>query len=215
MKSNMNLSKSIAAAVAIASAVMAPGSALAARRVTLNSGSVIAAKLNDALSSNESRQGDSFTATLNSAEARQSGLPAGTQIQGVVRSAQPKDDKHPGILDLTFQRLLLPDGKSYGISGSLIGLDNKSVTRNNGRLVATKSHKNDRLTYVGYGAGAGLLIGVLARKQNVLADTAIGAGLGYLAGALQKHHSDSRDVALKQGSELGIRLDRSLSLSSY
>lgn len=215
MKTKNREGMGLAAAMVMAFATLLPMSAFAARRITLNSGSVIAAKLNDSLSSNESRQGDSFTATLDSAEARQSGLPAGTQLQGVIRSAQPKDNKHPGVLDLSFQRLLLPDGHSYNINGALIGLDNKSVTHNNGRLVATKSHKNDRLTYVGYGAGAGLLVGVLARKQNVLADTALGAGLGYLAGALQKHHSDSRDVALKQGSELGVRLDRSLTLSSY
>jgi len=117
-------------------------------------------------------------------------------------------------VDLSFQRLRLPDGHSYAIEGSLIGLDNKSVDRKgDGRLVAKPSHQNDRLTYVGYGAGAGLIAGLLTKRP--LEDTLFGGGLGYLFGALQKGRSDARDVVLTPGTEMGVRLDNQITVTNY
>jgi len=184
------------------------------RNVVLRSGTVIAVKLDQALSSNESNKGDRFIATVKKNKDGNDpyGLPEGAEIEGTVVQAKPKKDKNPGVLDLSFQRLNYPDGRSYNIKGSLIGLDNKSVTRDkNGRLVAQKGHRTDRLTFVGYGAGAGLLVGLLTDRKNALRDTALGAGLGYLYGALEKDRSKVNDVKLKAGTEMGVRLDRDLS----
>lgn len=186
------------------------------RSIKLNSGTVIPVKLDSELSSAQSYKGDTFTATVqDSSKSNYYGLPSGTQVEGVVRSVKPKDGKHPGMLDLSFTRLVLPDGHSYHLNGSLISLDGKHVTKDkNGRITAVKGHRTDRLTYVGYGAGAGLLVSLLTDKKNVLRDTGIGAGLGYLFGALEKDRSKVNDVTLKEGTSLGVRLDSSLSYSS-
>jgi len=191
------------------------GASAQSRAVSLEAGSVLPVKLDDALSSKNSRKGDTFTATIrNDADTEYYRLPTGTRVEGVVRDARSQRDKDPGVLDLEFRRLRFPDGKSYAIEGSLIGLDNKSVEkRSDGRLVAKPGHKTDRLTYVGYGAGAGLIVGLLTKHG--LEDTLIGGGLGYLFGSLQKGGSDPKDVSLKQGTELGVRLDRQVSLASY
>ena len=184
-----------------------------ARTVALGVGTVITVRLDDALSSNETHKGDKFTATIkdNASETNPYALPSGSQIEGVVRLARPKKEKNPGVLDLAFQRLILPDGSSYSLSGSLIGLDNKSVSHDKqGRLIAKKGHRTDRLTFVGYGAGAGFLLGLLTDKKQTVRDTALGAGLGYLFGALEKDKSKVNDVRLKQGTELGVRLDKRL-----
>jgi len=186
------------------------------RTVSLEAGSVLPVKLDDALSSRNSRKGDTFTATIrNDADTEYYRLPTGTRVEGIVRDVRSQKDKDPGVLDLEFRRLRFPDGKSYAIEGSLIGLDNKSVEkRSDGRLIAKPGHKTDRLTYVGYGAGAGLIVGLLTKHG--LEDTLIGGGLGYLFGSLQKGgNSNPSDVSLKQGTELGVRLDRQLSLASY
>ena len=185
--------------------------------VRLNSGTVIAVKLDNELSSNNSSKGDKFTATIKetSRDSDPNGLPAGTQVSGVVRLAQPKTDKKPGALDLSFQRLIIPNGRSYSLDGSLIGLDNKSVSRGaNGRITARASHRTDRLTYVGYGAGAGLLVNVLTHRKGTLTDTAIGAGLGYLFGSLVKGKSKVNDVSLKEGTEMGVRLNSRLTFNN-
>lgn len=192
------------------------GASAQTRTTSLEAGSVLPVKLDDALSSNNSRKGDTFTATIrNDTDTEYYRLPTGTRVEGVVRDARPKQDKDPGVLDLEFRRLRFPDGKSYAIEGSLIGLDNKSVEkRSDGRLVAKPGHKTDRLTYVGYGAGAGLIVGLLTKHG--LEDTVIGGGLGYLFGSLQKGGSNSpNNVTLKQGTELGVRVDRQVTLANY
>lgn len=191
------------------------GVAQAERTIRLDAGSVIPVRLNDRLSSNESHKGDTFVATIRTDESADNylGLPAGTRVEGVVQAAHPQRDRDPGVLDISFQRLRLPDGRSYAIDGSLIGLDNKSIERrSDGRMVAKPGHKNDRLTYVGYGAGAGLIVGLLTK--HALEDALIGGGLGFLFGSVQKGHSDARDVVLKPGTEMGVRLDRGVNVTS-
>jgi hypothetical protein len=219
-KSNFNNTRMLG--LAALAATMTCGTTLSAlalptyRAVTLDAGSVIPVKLDNELTSNNTRKGDTFTVTLrNNTDAEFYHLPTGTRIEGIVQEARAKKDNNPGVLDLSFRTLRLPNGRSYPIEGSLIGLDNKSVEkRDDGRLVAKPGHTNDRLTYVGYGAGAGLLVGLLTKHG--LEDTVIGGGLGYLFGSLQKGGSkQTRDVDLKVGSELGVRLDHSVTLADY
>ncbi len=204
------------AALAINMTLLGSGGASASRTIRLDPGSVIPVRLNDTISSNNSQKGDTFTATVKTADGDGDGygLPPGTKVDGLVTGARPQHDKDPGIIEVAFQRVRLPDGHSYAIAGSLIGLDNKSVDRRtDGRLIAKPSHQNDRLTYAGYGAGAGLIIGLLTKHP--LEDTALGGLLGYGFSALQKGHSNARDVVLKPGTEMGIRIDRRTTLTSY
>lgn len=202
------------AAVAVSMTAVGIGEARAERTIRLDAGSVIPVRLNDSISSSESRKGDTFTATIKNTDGEDYGLPTGTKVDGLVTGARPQRDKDPGVLEISFQRIRMPDGRSYAIDGSLIGLDNKSVDRRpDGRLVAKPSHKNDRLTYAGYGAGAGLVVGLLTRRP--VEDAVLGGLLGYGFSALQKGHSDARDVVLKPGTELGVRIDRRATLTSY
>lgn len=181
-------------------------------RRKLEAGTVIVVKLNDALNSRESRKGDTFTGTVTLRDNDDpTALPLGTKVDGVVRDAKRKEGDRPGSLDLAFTRVTLPDGHSYDIDGSPIALDNKSVERSNGVLVAKKSNNGpSRLTYVGIGAGTGLLVNILSGGRGTLFSTLLGGGLGYGAGALVKNGKSNRDVDLKVGSKLGFRLDRNL-----
>jgi len=202
------------AAAAISLMAVGVGSAQAERTIRLDAGTVIPVRLNDTLSSSESRKGDTFNATVRTTDADEYGLPEGTKIEGTVTGARPYRDKDPGVIEVSFTRVRMPDGRSYAIDGSLIGLDNKSVERrSDGRLIAKPAHKNDRLTYAGYGAGAGLIVGLLTKRP--LEDALLGGLLGYGFGALQKGHSDARDVVLKPGTEMGVRLDRRATLTAY
>ncbi len=205
-------------AMLILSAASVPMASLAqsSHATSLDSGTVLPVRLNDTLNSKDAHKGDPFTATVKSDDGTTSyfGIPVGSKIEGTVRQAKAQQGNDPGVLDLAFQHLRLPDGRSYAFDGALIGLDNKSVEkRSDGKLVAKPNHKNDRLIYAGYGAGAGLLVGILTK--HTLEDTVIGGGLGYLFGSLQKGHTDARDVNLKAGTELGVRLDSRLAYSQY
>jgi hypothetical protein len=175
------------------------------RRVFLDAGTVIPVRLDERLSSNESAPGDRFTTTVES-DRDAAGLPAGTQIEGVVREAIPSKGGKPGVLDVDFRRIIFPGGDSRTISASLTSLDSKDITRSSsGRLMATSRKGDERLKWVGIGAGAGLLIGTVTRG-NALVDALLGAGAGYLYNELQR--KGAGNVNLRPGTEMGVRFDR-------
>lgn len=182
------------------------------RTIDIPNGTVIPVTLDNRLSSASNAVGDPFTATVVPNDSQNIGLPPGTRIDGDVAGVTPQEGSKPGLLDLSFNRVRLPDGESFPIDGSLIGLDNKSIERtSSGRMIATPSHQNQRLVYAGYGAGAGLIVGLLTK--HTLEDTLLGGGLGYLFGMLNKNAANSpRDVVLKPGTQLGVRLNRSLAM---
>jgi hypothetical protein len=137
-------------------------------------------------------------------------LPDGTRVAGVVREARAATKSEPGVLDVDFVTMELPSGRSYPITGALTSLDSDSVTRTTtGRLVSKRTSKNDRMKFIGYGAGAGALIGLLT-KGNLLRNALLGAAGGYLYSELSKDKARGgyRNVDLKQGAEFGVRLDR-------
>lgn len=200
-----------AAAIAMSLANINLASALAdTTRVTLPSGTVIPVQLNSELTSKKSQPGDKFTATVKYGRD-DAGIPEGTRVEGVVREAIPSGDGKPGVLDVDFRRIVFPGGDTRPLEASLYSLDGKAVKRTDGRLVASSDKSKDRLKWVGIGAGAGALLSTIT-KGNALVDAVLGAGAGYLFNELQ--NKKPGDVALKQGSEFGVRLDRQLAFNS-
>jgi len=181
--------------------------------LTLAENTVIPARLDKALSSNNSDEGDTFTATINTrSDDNYLGLPEGTKIHGIVTRATPRSGKDPGVLGLDFQRITLPNGRSFAIDAGLVGLDGKYVENEDGRLVAKADHRNDTLTYVGLGAGAGVLLAVLTDSDDWLRNGLIGAGLGWLFSEIQNNNAQPRDVSLAKDTEIGVRLDERLTI---
>ncbi len=182
------------------------------RVVNFPAGTVLPFRLQDRLSSSESRSGDRFTAKLDTTSTSYyQGLPSSITLEGHVSSVQRRRGNRPGVLGLAFDRLRTVNGQVYAVQGSLIGLDNKSVENKNGRLVARPKASDNNLKYVGYGAGAGALISVLT-KTNLVTDAIIGGALGYLLGQSQHNRPSARDVVAEGGTTFGVRLKRSLSI---
>jgi len=181
------------------------------RRIVIPSGTVVPVKLDTDLSSNESREGDTFTATVVNGD-ESAGLPDGTRVKGVVSEAIPSKNGKPGVLTLDVNRLVFPDGDTQRITAKVASLDSKSVTRDDsGRLVAKKSNNNEQLKWVGIGAGAGLLLSTVT-KGNTLVDTLLGAGAGYLYNQLQR--KGAGNVHLGSGTEFGVRLNHQVALNA-
>jgi hypothetical protein len=175
----------------------------------IEDGTVIPVTLDRELSSTDSRVGDKFTATVKSGGSAYAGLPFGTKIEGTVVTSKEKEGNNPGMLELDFSRVILPDGRSMAIDGSLMSLDSNSVDRrDDGTFVAKSSRRDDRLVYAGYGAGAGLLVGLLTKRP--LEGAVLGGVLGYLFGEVQRQNQRASDVRLNAGTEFGVRLDRDL-----
>ena len=178
-------------------------------QVDLYPGTVIPVKLNTALSSKQAQEGDAFTATVDDSKEAYNSMMSGATISGVVRHATPRSGDTPGTLDLAFTRLHLSDGRTVSITGSPASLDTKDLTtRADGVLVAKKTSKDNRLTYAGYGAGAGLLVGLLTGDKKIkIEDILLGGLAGYGAASVLKGPQQVHDVDLKPGTEIGVRLD--------
>ncbi len=123
-------------------------------------GTVIPVRLDKALSSATDRQGGPVTVTVRSAYDGDAEFPRGTKIEGVVSAVQQAGNGQPGMLDLAFRDVLLPNGQRVNVEGSLISLDEKMVMQtSDGHLVARDKKSNDRLKFIGIGAGVGLILG--------------------------------------------------------
>jgi len=183
------------------------------RQISLPEGTVLKAELSDRLSSVDNHPGDRFRATIRP-DQYDAGLPNGSQVEGTVTSVRRASEREPGTIDVDFTTLRTPDGRTYPINASLTSLDADSVQRNStGRLEARGRSSKDKSKFIGYGAGAGALIGVLSRG-NLLTSALLGAAGGYLYGQLTKDKAQNNgrysDVNLKAGTEFGVRVDRDL-----
>lgn len=183
-----------------------------AQQVSLPQGTVLRAELKDTLSSIDSRPGDRFTATIQ-ADRDGAGLPIGTEVIGQVKSVRRASERQPGTIDVDFQTLRLPNGRSYPITASLASLDANSVRRTaDGRLESRGSSSKDKTKFIGYGAGAGAIIGALG-GGDLLTSALLGAAAGFLYGQLNKDKQQSgrySDVSLKSGTEFGVELNQRL-----
>ena len=178
-------------------------------QVDLSPGTVIPVKLNTELSSNQTPPGDTFTATVDDSKQAYNSIMQGATVAGIVRHVTPRSGDTPGTLDLAFTRLRLSDGRTISITGSPASLDSKNLTTGaGGVLIAKNTSKDNRLTYAGYGAGAGLLVGLLTGDKKIkIEDILLGGLAGYGAGTVLKGPQQVHDVDLQPGTEIGVRLD--------
>jgi len=182
-------------------------------QVVMPAGSVLKVRLDDTIGSDRSHRGDRFTATVVTEDTGYE-LPSGTRIEGVVTDVQQAKKDRPGMVDVDFRSLRLPDGQRYMVAGAPTSLDDKSIQRtSDGRMVARSSSKKNRTKFIAYGAGAGFLISTLT-GGGALKGGLLGAAAGYLYGRFSKDKANGREVVLKPGTEFGVRLDQRVALAS-
>ena len=203
----------IAALAALGGGLFAPASQAQSsnngysKRVVLDPGTVIPVTLNTELSSSQAQKGDAFTAAVDTTKTAYDNIMRGATVNGVVREATAQSGDAPGTLDLAFTRLTLSDGRSFAINGAPTSLDTKSLaSRSDGVLVAKNTKKDEHLTYAGYGAGAGLLVGLLANHKLKIEDVLLGGLAGYAAGSVLQGKTQVHDVDLKPGTPMGVLL---------
>lgn len=187
---------------------------LTTQTVVIPRGTVIPVRLNKELSSLTNDKGDAFTVSVRSDSNGDAEFPRGTNLAGKVVGVQQATAGQPGTLDLGFSQARLPDDSKATIDGSLISLDDQSVTRSSdGRLVATAKAKDDRLMMIGIGAGAGLLIGKLL-DQNLIVGGLLGGAAGYFYSEFTKDKGKAKDVVVSRGTEFGVRMDRDVTYTA-
>lgn len=155
--------------------------------------------LNETLSTESNRVGDTFTATLQSALTDGAGnvvVPAGATIRG--RLTQVEKSGHvgaTGIIKLAFETVSF-GGRSYPLDATVVRANPQRQNRTSTGEQAAK---------VAAGAAAGAVLGrVLGRDTR---STVKGAAVGAAAGTAIAMGTADVDVVLPAGSEMVIRLD--------
>jgi len=156
---------------------------------TLPSGTSLALKLNNTLSTRSSNPGDTFTAAVTAPVYSQDGqtvlVPEGSTVEGRVASVQRSGSiSGNSQIQLNFERLRLPDGSSYplragvsqvnpngGVGGAITGTPS---TTNEGGV--QQSQTRNTVGTAAAGGAVGAIIGAIAGGGK-------GAGIGGLVGA--------------------------------
>ena len=181
------------AALAVIAATAAP----AQSRIVLPAGSVVIVRTTSALQSSTAKTGQTFEATVEETVGIDefTAIPAGSRIRGVVSLATPATRQQSGVIEVVFDRLILPNGNSYPITGKLTSTDSAERRQ-------IESDPNARVVLVGGRGGIGAAIA--------------GAGTGRSANnvfaALGNLLSEGRDVSVPAGTTLAVELEQALTL---
>jgi len=159
-------------------------------------------RLNDTLSSKDSRVGDKFTATVidpvrfNEATVR-------GHIRSIIKSGKVTGRT---TMNLTFDSIELSDGRHgilHGYVTKVYGTDSAKADEEGG--VQSKSRGNQTLKRSGIGATAGAIIGGIAGGGK---GAAIGLILGGAGGAGSLAINGSKELRLESGTEMLVHVTR-------
>jgi fatty acid-binding protein DegV len=172
---------------------------------TLPAGSVIHARLNQALSTERSKVGDSFTLTVTNNVVAQNGdvvVPAGATIRGYVRAVDDSDDPTDrALIQLQFDQLSF-GGRNYPFGASV-------------QSVATVEQRNrqsgDVLKRTATGAAIGAAIGAIisgADLDAIIKGGAVGAAAGTVIGL----GVGDVDHVIPEGTAIAIRSTQTVAI---
>src|SRR5688572_20807451 len=163
-------------------------------------GTNLKVRLNETLSSKESRVGDSFTVTVLD-PARWNEATARGHVASIRKSGKVKGRTS---MTLAFDTIQTTDGRSSPLHGYVTRVYGGARTDDEGG-VESGSRTNQTLKRGGIGAAAGAIIGGLAGGGK---GAAIGLILGGAGGAGSLAVQGSKELKLESGTEMLVRVTR-------
>jgi hypothetical protein len=163
-------------------------------------------RLNDRVSSKESKQGDTISATLESPVMSGSSIiaPAGSEVLGtIVDVSSAKRAGVHGEVDLRFYTIVKPNGER-------VAMDAIVVTKHGGSMIRPNNYVVDAARGVGIaaaGAGVGALTGVATGAIFGAAGSgaALGTGIGAAAGIGYALWRPGKGIELPKGTLLQLQ----------
>lgn len=188
-------------------ALVAP--TLGQRLVTVPVGTVVPLRMDTALSSNSSRVGDRFTATVSRSLLldNRAVLPEGAKVEGHVTGISPGErGRAPGAIAVAFDRIALPNGNAIPIDATLTTLSEEGRRRieQDVRYQESGGRTRRAVVFLGVGGGGGATIGVAAGGAET---TTVGAILGTLLG-------NGERAEVQPGAEFGMMVERSFTVDT-
>ncbi|HSB29353.1 MAG TPA: hypothetical protein VLE19_15905, partial [Pyrinomonadaceae bacterium] len=178
--------------------------ALGQRPVTVPVGTVLALKMDTYLSSDSSRVGSSFTASVFRPVVVDGRVvvPENTKVEGRVTATTPTErGRRAGTIAVAFDRMVFPAGGSVQINGSLTTLNEEA--RRKIEQDVRYQQSGQTVVFVGTREGAGATIGVVGGRG----ETTVGAILGTLLGGGYK-------AEVRPGDEFGMIVERSFTVDT-
>lgn len=183
---------------------------------TVDSGTIIRARMNSTISSKSASVGNTFTSTVTEPVYSNSGvvvIPTGSTLTGRISSVRKaRKGGEPGQIDVAFVSLRLPNGRVRSINGSLTDLESgKTKSDNEGSATGGKM-KNRKIIFIGGGAAGGAVLGAMVGGGKA---TAIGAILGAGAGFLGERLLKGNEAEVKSGTEFNVFLNQSIAMPRF
>jgi Bacterial conjugation TrbI-like protein len=191
--------------------VVAPAKAL----YSVETGTVIRARMNQTINSKTTRVGNTFTATVTEPVYANNGavvVPVGSTVTGRVDSVVPaaKGGK-PGQIDASFTQVKLPNGYRRAINGSLTDLAGNTNSDTEGTATGKKMN-NRKLIFIGGGGAGGAVLGAaIGGGKGALIGGLLGAGGGFLGEKFTK----GSEAEVRSGTEFGVYLNRAISMPKF
>ncbi|MEP6568800.1 MAG: hypothetical protein ABJC10_03420 [Acidobacteriota bacterium] len=165
--------------------------------------SILLLELDSSLSTDASQRGDRFTARV--IEPREF---AGATVEGrVTRVKRAGKLKGTAELQLSFESIHMPDGRTTGLNAEVVELidnghrDDSGTVDSEGGVKGRSSTKDD-VSKVGASTGIGAIIGaVVGGGKGAAIGAAIGAGVGTGSVLSSRNH----DVRIERGQQMKIR----------
>ncbi len=181
----------------VALAFAAASAASGQSRVVLPAGSVIIVRTTAPLQSATARSGQTFETNVEESVGVDefTVIPAGSKVRGVVSLATPASRQQSGVIEVVFDRLMLPNGSTFAIQGKLTSTDSAERRQ-------IQSDPNARVVLVGERGGIG---GAIAGAGSGKTASNILAALGSLL-------SEGRDVSVAAGTPLAVELQSAVTL---
>ncbi|HEX4946569.1 MAG TPA: hypothetical protein VFZ34_07905 [Blastocatellia bacterium] len=175
---------------------------------------VLVLRMKSRLTSAQSQPSDRFEAFLNEPITDEAGnmvLPANLLVVGHVAAVTPAQmGRRSGIIEITFDRLVMPDGRELPLNGVLtspdaaerrrLKIDEEGVIEGGGQL-------KRNTVFIGGGAAAGAAIGAIA------GGALLGAGVGAAAGVVAVLLAKGKEAVVEPGMVIGMELIEPLDLT--
>lgn len=176
---------------------LAASGAAAQSRVVLPAGTVIIVRTTTPLQSATAKTGQTFETNVEESVGvdEYTVIPTGSRIRGVVNVATPATRQQSGVIEVVFDRLTLPNGTTFPITGRLTSTDSAERRQIN-------SDPNARVVLVGERGGIGAAIAGAGSNK----------GTSNILAALGSLLSEGRDVNVPAGTPLAVELDNEVTL---
>jgi hypothetical protein len=180
----------------------------------LPTGTAVKMKLETALSSKESKEGDGFSGrvTEDVVVNGKTIIPVGASVSGrLLRVSDPRRIGGVGSIQMLPEAVMLPNGKSFAINAALVDTSLPSYLKvdEEGRVKGEGISKGDKVEMAG-GTGAGMIVGAIAGGgKGMLVGGMVGGG-ATVVHWLTKRHS----VDIPAGTELIMEISRPMNVSN-